>query len=221
MRQEHLPAGKMWYNGIVRNVEVVGMRFGKWTVLRQWTAPGPYTMVSVRCDCGLEAERRKSAIVGGQSLGCNSCREPSTRFKQPRDLSDKSAFNYVISTYRRRSRKKNIPFEIDRQSFRDLTQKLCFYCDGAPSNTTKGAYKNSVSYVYNGLDRIDSSQGYVLGNVVPCCKYCNIMKSDLTHDEFFERINQLVAKWGSKPAIITCSAAKVFVEPVDSVVTTS
>lgn len=29
-----------------------------------------------------------------------------------------------------------------------------------------------------GLDRIDSSKGYVPGNVQPCCKECNRIKSD-------------------------------------------
>lgn len=39
---------------------------------------------------------------------------------------------------------------------------------------------------HNGIDRIDSNDGYVQGNVVPCCKYCNMAKMDRTQDEFLK-----------------------------------
>lgn len=49
----------------------------------------------------------------------------------------------------------------------------CDYC-GGPLPKTSG-----------GLDRKDSSLGYELGNVVPCCEMCNVAKSDhFTYDEF-------------------------------------
>jgi hypothetical protein len=43
-------------------------------------------------------------------------------------------------------------------------------------------------WVYNGIDRIDSSAGYVPSNVVPCCHDCNFMKGSLGYDEFFDRV---------------------------------
>ena len=39
--------------------------------------------------------------------------------------------------------------------------------------------------VYNGLDRVDSSKGYVMSNVQPCCTRCNYAKHTGTVDEFF------------------------------------
>jgi hypothetical protein len=39
-------------------------------------------------------------------------------------------------------------------------------------------------FVYNGIDRIDSSIGYVEGNIVPCCKACNMAKNTMGQDEF-------------------------------------
>lgn len=33
--------------------------------------------------------------------------------------------------------------------------------------------------LYQGIDRVNSKIGYTLGNVVPCCKKCNTVKSDI------------------------------------------
>ena len=49
--------------------------------------------------------------------------------------------------------------------------------------------KTSDTIVYcNGIDRIDSSKGYVKGNVVTSCKYCNTAKNTMTQQEFKEWI---------------------------------
>jgi hypothetical protein len=39
-----------------------------------------------------------------------------------------------------------------------------------------------------GIDRIDSSKGYIEGNVAPCCGKCNKMKLNYTLDEFKSQI---------------------------------
>ena len=70
----------------------------------------------------------------------------------------------------------------------------CAYCDKEPSNVfrvryiVKGSDKREsdplMEIRYSGMDRIDSSLGYIEGNVVPCCAQCNIAKNTLLLDEF-------------------------------------
>lgn len=43
---------------------------------------------------------------------------------------------------------------------------------------------NGDAEQYNGLDRVDSNLGYVAGNVVPCCRWCNQAKSSRPVGEF-------------------------------------
>lgn len=43
----------------------------------------------------------------------------------------------------------------------------------------------------HGVDRIDSSKGYMLGNIVTCCKRCNAAKSDMPLSEWIERTTKL------------------------------
>lgn len=41
------------------------------------------------------------------------------------------------------------------------------------------------------IDRIDSSKGYIKGNIVICTEFANTAKNDLTLDEFKNQINLL------------------------------
>jgi hypothetical protein len=43
-----------------------------------------------------------------------------------------------------------------------------------------------------GLDRIDSTKGYSLNNVVCCCHKCNIMKLKMTTLDFSKHILKLI-----------------------------
>lgn len=51
--------------------------------------------------------------------------------------------------------------------------------------------KTEGNFTYNGLDRIDSSKGHTLDNVVTCCATCNYMKRSMTHDEFIDHIDKV------------------------------
>ena len=55
-----------------------------------------------------------------------------------------------------------------------LLAKTCFYTGAKFS-----------SEIERSVDRVDSSLGYVEGNVVPCTIQINSKKANLTHDEIF------------------------------------
>ena len=69
------------------------------------------------------------------------------------------------SIYKYRAKKKNFLFELDFETFKSLVTSDCEHCG------SEGC----------GIDRLDSSQGYIISNCVPCCTMCNRMK--LTHSE--------------------------------------
>lgn len=61
-----------------------------------------------------------------------------------------------------------------------LAANCCSYCGG------------NLPEVGLGLDRIDSSKGYTKDNVSPCCTKCNIMKSDLTIEDFYKHLRKII-----------------------------
>jgi hypothetical protein len=76
---------------------------------------------------------------------------------------------------------------LSRDEFRVLTQRNCAYCGQEPQQI----FKTGTTYVYNGIDRLNSSLGYFSENVVPCCGTCNVMKMAMGEKEFLDHINKI------------------------------
>jgi len=64
-----------------------------------------------------------------------------------------------------------------------LIQSGCSYCGEAASNTYKKPSTGEL-YHYNGIDRVNPAEGYIVDNVVTCCSSCNVAKLDRSRDEF-------------------------------------
>lgn len=93
------------------------------------------------------------------------------------------------------------------EEYYTLSQMNCFYCNIPPSNifnkakTDKKASlkaKENGKYIYNGLDRVNSNLPHSKDNVVPCCKYCNWSKGNLTLEDFHSWIKRIQAYQASK-----------------------
>jgi hypothetical protein len=92
-------------------------------------------------------------------------------------LSPKGRFKQYINDAAR----KPVPFNLTYDEFMAFWQKPCHYCGDAIQTI--------------GLDRIDSSRGYSLDNVVSCCGTCNKMKLIMSIDEFILHCKKIVTHW--------------------------
>ncbi len=61
-----------------------------------------------------------------------------------------------------------------------LADDMCTYCGGSLDKTGSS------------LDRINSRYGYTKKNTVACCGVCNMMKSNLTMEQFFNQIQRII-----------------------------
>lgn len=84
--------------------------------------------------------------------------------------------------------------------WKSIVFKPCTYCGKTDirlsiSNKNKSNLTDEQIEKYtvrmNGIDRVDSSKGYVDGNMVPCCSTCNWMKSNLLVGEFLAHIKSI------------------------------
>jgi len=82
-----------------------------------------------------------------------------------------------LTEIRASAKARNLDFDLTEKQFDDIATQACHYCN--KENTTRG------------LDRVDNSRGYLMDNVVSCCKTCNFMKHTLGQDEFFAHIKCL------------------------------
>lgn len=80
--------------------------------------------------------------------------------------------------------------------FSQLISGNCAYCGSFPRNSV--LYLR-FTFLYQGIDRMDNSKGYIPGNVVPCCLECNSIKGkNLSHHEMIQVAQLLLKMRGSR-----------------------
>ena len=151
----------------------------------------------VKCDCGNEFPTSGTKLRRGDVLMCRSCASALRPQSQLKLRGIEKVFNRVVG---QRAKRKGILVDLPLDVFEKLIVQNCHYCGTHPSSRNYLGNKTTAVEL-NGIDRIDSSKGYVIGNVVPCCKRCNQAKNDMTCDEFLEWVNRVY-----KHSVVHCCA---------------
>jgi hypothetical protein len=162
--------------------DLTGQKFGRLTVIKHvGTDTQGNALWLCKCDCGNKhiTTGRNMTRGGTKSCGCYHI-EVVTRLKQ-KDY-EIASFNRILSGYKQNARKRNLAFTLSNDEFKKLILLDCSYCGRLPSQQCTKSVNGNI--VYNGIDRIDNTQGYIQGNVKTCCIQCNYAKSDYTEDEF-------------------------------------
>lgn len=105
-----------------------------------------------------------------------------------------SSLNSLFSTYKRNALNRNYEFNISKEEFINIINKNCHYCDKKPSNIIRSKC-NIDDFIYNGIDRIDNTKGYILNNIKSCCGQCNRAKTDMSLNDFKEWIFKVHLKF--------------------------
>ena len=79
--------------------------------------------------------------------------------------------------YKNGAKIRGLAMELSDETILQMFDQPCAYCG-----------RLACEYDWNGIDRINSNLGYVIGNVVSACSLCNLGKRNLTHDEFISWI---------------------------------
>lgn len=145
-----------------------------------------------QCDCGGKTITTVSKVTTGytKSCGCKAI----TKMKDPATglwVRDPSKPDWMYLAKERWTEYYSDGCSLEL--FVELSQKPCHYCGVSFSNTRKN---KSVTFRYNGLDRIDSSRDHSPDNIVSCCKRCNTAKMDITYQEFIEWLRRVHSHLG-------------------------
>ena len=168
-----------------------GSRIGQLTLLQsegvRQTKSGTKQFFRFKCDCGKEIVRTWGSP--GRSCGCKrNIAAPHNGMKKSKSmLPGQSEFNRLFSNYRWAAKKRDIEFSLSKEEFRYMTKQTCYYCEQEPSQIMyrQSKYGANGGYLYNGVDRLDNSEGYTTNNSVPCCGQCNKAKRVLGEQEFY------------------------------------
>lgn len=154
-----------------------GKQFGSLTALRMVRDKPRKTWQGMwwlcKCECG------KEVIVDGGKLAEGLLKSCGCLNFGPRQgyAAGEAAFNKLLLRYQNGAAVRGLAWELSRDDFAQLTSLDCCYCGMAPVAVIRSG-PTSGAYIYNGVDRINNAEGYILGNVAPCCTECNRIKGD-------------------------------------------
>lgn len=179
-------------------VDLIGKRFGKLLVIEKLERTPKHTYWKCKCDCGKETRTRSGNLLSGKSksCGCGDKNRKRTLALRLKELNKKDpinvAENHVLNYYKKAARDRGLSFSLSKSDVIKLIHMPCYYCGSHPNNPIKVVrYDGNINILLGGIDRIDSSMGYEISNVVPCCKTCNYAKNNLSTNEFFRWIDRV------------------------------
>lgn len=180
-------------------IDLTGKKISKWTIKSFSHKENKAIYWNCICECGTERKVDGSSIKRLKSTSCG-CQHKTILTDNTFALKNKgeSGFNTLYSGYRGGARRRGLEFLLTKDEFAKLTKDACFYCRSLPSSSIvnygphmKDRNIEHSKYIFNGIDRIDSSIGYIHGNVVTCCKTCNLMKGTLSKRDFIEQCKKI------------------------------
>ena len=177
---------------IVENLK--NKKFGRLKVLKEIGRDNNGSAIwRCKCDCGNTKDVPAYYLKNGwtQSCGCLGQESKGKYNRMPHGI---AARNSLYRRYKEKALKRKIQFDLTMEEFEEITHKKCHYCGIEPYREHKIKNKTGI-YLYNGIDRVDNTKGYIRNNVVPCCKYCNQAKSDLTTEKFRKLILRIENYW--------------------------
>lgn len=147
-------------------IDMIGMVFGKWTVIAKAKSKPGATMWLCRCECGKEKEVAAQALRNGTSTQCSMCRgkQLSSRADPRRRINGKYTPTYL--TWDAIMHRCCYPNHV---SYKDYGGRGITICD-----EWKNDYFAFYDYVSKldrfgeegmTIDRIDNEKGYEPGNV--------------------------------------------------------
>ena len=166
--------------------DLSGKVFGKLTVVSLAGTRKGRSHWNCKCECGGFTQVASNNLRLSKQNRCGRC----TILPLGEALA-----RIIFRDYKYRAKYDDIEFSLSPQDVKSIISRNCFYCGSKPVSTKT---RNGRAYAYNGIDRVDSSKGYVLGNVRSCCGICNTMKLDYTEQEFKNQINMIHSHWAGK-----------------------
>lgn len=197
-------------------IDIKGLRFERWTVLYS-VSDGKVLKWTCRCDCGTEKIIPSQALRTGMSKSCgclkkelNDRRKISVKEKKIRQaarakivsktpkrrqqkkeaqiryrITDKAAFSQL----KQWCKKKNKELFIDEKEHSSFRNKSCHKCEGPIERT-------GVGFLL-----IDPKGPVSMGNVIPTCGVCKLIKPKETFNPIDHARKILRRQWKKTPMV--------------------
>ena len=179
-RRKDLTGKKFGSLSVLREVEPKISKSGK--IVHRWEC---------QCDCGKTMTTSRSNLTGGGTSSCGCMRLANPRHFLAPGMSQQ---NMLLRIYQRAASDRGHVWELTDEQFDTLIKRNCHFCGAAPAppRRKKPLTRLYGEFRYNGIDRLDNTKGYTMGNVTTCCTRCNKMKLVSSPTEFLSHIQKIL-----------------------------
>ena len=173
-------------------LNLVGRKFGRLTVVKEAERKRKYVRYWLcKCECGKEVIVQQGHLTKKHTRSCGCI------FLECKVVPD-AGFRGLLQQYRSEATLRGLEWALTDEEFKILTLSPCYYTGRLPSQvfiSSHSRYRRrkhglppnpNGTYVYNGVDRLDSEVGYTTENCVPACKAANMAKQSLSEAEFIQ-----------------------------------
>lgn len=174
-----------------RRIDITGKRFNKLVAVEVSYRNKQGIYWKCICDCGQIKSIRTGQLNSGQHQSCGCLRKENIQKiaghnKKPKG---EAGFSILLNHYKYKAKERKLVFELSELEFRSLVVQNCYYCNIEPFQKSKAI--SGDFFVYNGIDRLDSSKGYVYSNCVTACGICNFMKREQNIENFLKQVKTI------------------------------
>lgn len=161
-----------------RQLKLINQKFNQWTIIEHIDSK----LCKVRCECGYERKLNSSAVIHGYSKRCSTCNHKS-KMVTLLNVTDR-----FINKLKALAGKRGHDFAVSKEYLNKLLEIQNYKCNlsGVDICIAKTYKLQSHGGTTASLDRIDSSKGYIEGNVQWVHKFINIMKGSHNEDYFID-----------------------------------
>jgi len=212
-----------------RKVPVIGIKYGNYEIISKEIATdinNKRTYWLVKCSCGNEKFIRHDILESNNATKCRVCSNKENYIKNI-ELGKMHSKNYspkhqgigdlskmLYSHYKNGAKKRNLEFNISIEYLWDLYLKQQGQCalSGVKIYLKSQNKFSTITKIENGnrsidyskfnasLDRIDSYKGYIKGNVQWVERKINMIKNNLSQNDFINLCRQISNHVNQKPS---------------------
>jgi hypothetical protein len=178
----------------MRSRDLTNETFGRLRVLaRTANATCGHKQYDCVCTCGNMVIVRSSGLLTGNTRSCGCLQTEARSLTGRRNVlrQGNSNRNSVVHQYRKNARLRNLSCTLTEGDFDRLLAGDCHYCGCEPARVRR---TGPTAFAFNGIDRVDNTQGYSPENCVSCCLICNRAKGVMSAPEFLAWVNRVV-RW--------------------------
>lgn len=184
-----------------KSLDITGKRFGNLLAI-EYSHTKKVEYWKFKCElCDKVGVRRKPDVMRGKTTSCGC--QKNIGIKNGQWLGYKEIDGRVFGHYKKNAIKRGIQFDITIEDMYNqflLQNRKCPYTNFDLIISTTSTHTRTPENA--SLDRIDSKKGYIKGNVQWVYKKINILKNELSHDEFLELCNMIAKHCPYEPIAV-------------------